>query len=298
MKKLATKSETADAPTREAGEGVAAVERALSIVAALETSDQPMTLAEIAVCTGFYKSTILRLLGSLIGTGYVTHLPDRSYDLGPMAFRLGVAFTRKNAIGHHVMPALQELVDRGTESASFHVRQDADNRVCLFRVNSRHATLDRVEAGHSYALLRGAAGQIILAYDGRTGPRYDAIRAEGFDVSLGERDPSCAAVAAPVFGPRGMLVGVISLSGPREQFGKTEVAEMKRVLGPVAENLTKNLGGAWPAFRRAPSAPNTAPRGEGVGADARGSAEGMARRQFDACTESSLHARRTAGRPG
>jgi len=44
MKKLATKSETADAPTREAGEGVAAVERALSIVAALETSDQPMTL--------------------------------------------------------------------------------------------------------------------------------------------------------------------------------------------------------------------------------------------------------------
>ena len=118
MKKLATKSETADAPTREAGEGVAAVERALSIVAALETSDQPMTLAEIAVCTGFYKSTILRLLGSLIGTGYVTHLPDRSYDLGPMAFRLGVAFTRKNAIGHHVMPALQELVDRGTESAS------------------------------------------------------------------------------------------------------------------------------------------------------------------------------------
>ena len=39
-----------------------------------------------------------------------------------------------------------------------------------------------------------------------------------------------------------MLVGVISLSGPRERFGKTEVAEMKRVLGPVAENLTKKSG--------------------------------------------------------
>lgn len=249
MKKPATKPATTDTPVREAGEGVAAVERALSIVAALETADQPMMLAELAVRTGFYKSTILRLMGSLIPTGYVTRLPDGSYDLGPTAFRLGVAFTRKNALGHHVVPALQELVDRGTESASFHVRQDADNRVCLFRVNSRHATLDRVEAGHSYALLRGAAGHIILAYGGSTGKRYDAIRAIGFDVSLGERDPSCAAVAAPVFGPRGMLVGVISLSGPRERFGEAEIAEMKRVLGPVAKKLTINLGGEWPAYR-------------------------------------------------
>lgn len=250
MKKPASKSVTADVPAREAGDGVAAVERALSLVAALETADQPMTLAELAVRTGFYKSTILRLLGSLIGNGYVTRLPDGAYDLGPTAFRLGVAFTRKNALGHYVVPALQELVDRGTESASFHVRQDADNRVCLFRVNSRHATLDRVEAGHSYALLRGAAGHVILAYDAGKGRRYDAIRASGSDVSLGERDPSCAAVAAPVFGPRGMLVGVISLSGPRERFGEGEIAEMKRVLGPVAEKLTINLGGEWPAYRR------------------------------------------------
>ena len=83
------------------------------------------------------------------------------------------------------------------------------------------------------------------------GPRYDAIRAHGFDVSLGERDPICAAVAAPVFGPRGMLVGVISLSGPRDRFGKTEIANMKRALGPVAERLTINLGGEWPVFKSA-----------------------------------------------
>ncbi len=248
MNKPATKPK-ADLPAREGGEGVAAVERALSIVSALENADKSMTLAELAVRTGFYKSTILRLLQSLIPTGYVTRLPDGTYDLGPTAFRLGVAFTRKNALGHNVVPALQELVDRGTESASFHVRQDSDNRVCLYRVNSRHATLDRVEAGHSYALLRGAAGHIILAYDGAKGDRYDAIRANGNDVSLGERDPSCAAVAAPVFGPRGMLVGVISLSGPRERFGEAEIAQMKATLGPIAQKLTQNLGGEWPEFQ-------------------------------------------------
>jgi DNA-binding IclR family transcriptional regulator len=239
-----------ETPAREPSDGVAAVERALAIVAALESGDQPITLAELAMKTGFYKSTILRLLNSLLSSGYVTRLSDGSYDLGPMAFRLGAAFARKNAIRHHVVPALHELVDLGTESASFHIREDADNRLCLFRVNSRHATLDRVEAGQSYALLRGAAGHIILAYAGSGGPRYDAIRTHGFDVSLGERDPSCAAVAAPVFGPRGALVGVLSLSGPRERFGAPEIDRMKAVLGPVAKKLTMSLGGAWPMFKR------------------------------------------------
>ena len=244
------RASVSEAPAREASDGVAAVERALSIVAAVESADQPITLAELAVKTGFYKSTTLRLLSSLLATGYVTRLRDGSYDLGPTAFRLGAAFARKNAIGHHVTPALQELVDRGTESASFHIRQDAENRLCLFRVNSRHATLDRIEAGCSYPLLRGAAGHIILAYDGSVGSRYDAIRTHGFDVSLGERDPSCAAVAAPVFGPRGTLVGVLSLSGPRERFGRAEINQMKQVLGSVAENLTTGIGGKWPPFRR------------------------------------------------
>jgi DNA-binding IclR family transcriptional regulator len=250
MAKLTTRLAATNAPGHEPGEGVAAVERALSIVAVLAEADRPLTLAELAVRTGFYKSTILRLLGSLISAGYVTRLAEGSYDLGLAAFRLGLAFARKNALGHHVMPALQELVDRGTESASFHVRQDDDHRICLFRVNSRHETLDRVEAGRSYPLLRGAAGHIIVAYNGATGARYDAIRAHGFEVSLGERDPNCAAVAAPVFGPGGVLIGAISLSGPRERFGKAEIAKMKRVLGPVAERLTNALGGAWPPFQR------------------------------------------------
>lgn len=232
------------------GEGVAAVERALAIVGAVEASDRPVTLAELAVATGFYKSTILRLLSSLMASGYITRLRDGRYELGPTAFRLGAAFARKNALGHHVVPALQELVDRGTESASFHVRQDAENRLCLFRVNSHHETLDRVEAGRVYPLRAGAAGHIILAFDGGKGARYDTIRGERCNISLGERDPSCAAVAAPVFGPRDALVGVLSLSGPRDRFGPADIVRMKTMLHPAAAELTRALGGVWPGKAR------------------------------------------------
>ena len=45
--------------------GVAAVNRALSILLAFEKSVEGMTLAEISAVTGLYHSTILRLCASL-----------------------------------------------------------------------------------------------------------------------------------------------------------------------------------------------------------------------------------------
>jgi DNA-binding IclR family transcriptional regulator len=245
-------------PSQPRESGVAAVERALAIVAAVETADSPITLADLARKTGFYKSTILRLLGSLEGAGYVVRLGDGRYDLGLTAFRLGTAFERKNTLRHYVLPMLRRLVAQGTESASFHVRQGHDARLCLFRVNSGHATLDRVEAGGSYPLRAGAGGHILLAFADEQGPRYDAIRAEGWACSLGERDPSCAAVAAPVFGPARQLIGILSLSGPRERFGPAEIETMEALLRTAAIELTRALGGVWPEFK-APSHPRSKP---------------------------------------
>lgn len=243
-------------PAKETG--VAAVERALAIVGAVEAADGPITLADLARKTGFYKSTILRLLGSLEGAGYVVRLDDGRYDLGFTAFRLGTAFERKNTLRHYVLPVLRRLVAQGTESASFHVRQGQDARLCMFRVNSGHATLDRVEAGGSYPLRAGAGGHILLAFADEPGPRYDMIRAEGLACSLGERDPSCAAVAAPVFGPSRQLAGILSLSGPRDRFGPQEIETMEGLLRVAAMELTRALGGVWPQFRP-PARPRNKP---------------------------------------
>lgn len=228
-------------------DGVAAVDRALSVVAAVEAADGPLTLADLSRATGLYKSTILRLLGSIEAAGYVSRLRDGRYELGPAAFRLGLAYERKSPLRRHVVPVLEDLVAQGTESASFHVRHDATTRLCMFRVNSRHSTLDRVEAGNVLPLERGAAGRVILAYSGAAGPRFDDLRATGWALSLGERDAACAAVAAPVFGPQGMLVGALSLSGPRERFTETAIAGMRDALAKSAAGLTRELGGSAPA---------------------------------------------------
>src|SRR4051812_1394406 len=56
--------------------GVAAVDRALEILAAFEPTDNALTLAELAQRTRFYKSTILRISQSLIRHRYLQRLDD------------------------------------------------------------------------------------------------------------------------------------------------------------------------------------------------------------------------------
>ncbi|MEP9379101.1 IclR family transcriptional regulator [Aquabacter sp. CN5-332] len=228
----------------EAPGGVAAVDRALAILAAVEARNEPSTLAEIAQVTGFYKSTILRLLGSLEGSGYVMRLRDGRYGLGASAFRLGLAYERQNPLRWHVLPVLNDLVENGTESSSFHVLHGPGTRMCLFRVNSRHSTLDRVEAGSILPLDRGAAGRVLLAYSGDAGSTHASLREAGYALSRGERDPLCAALAAPVFGPSGAITGALSLSGPSERFTPSNVEHMRTLLIAAAAQLTQSLGGA------------------------------------------------------
>jgi hypothetical protein len=51
--------------------GVAAVDRALSVLGAFQDGDAALSLAELAERTRLYKSTVLRLLASLEHGGWV-----------------------------------------------------------------------------------------------------------------------------------------------------------------------------------------------------------------------------------
>lgn len=217
--------------------GVAAVDRALSIALALEAASEPLTLSQIAEATGLYKSSILRLMVSLVRTGLVVRRRNQAYALGPLAFRLGKAYERSSPIEEHLLPLMQDLVARGMESPSFHIRHDANQRLCLLRLDSNHSTLDRIRTGDLLPMAFGAAGKVLQ--DGG-GPRPVVQE------SYGERDPSCAAVAGPVYGPGGELMGALSLSGPLERFTPEAVARMKDLLMQTCKEATSRLGGLWP----------------------------------------------------
>lgn len=217
---------------------VATLERALSILSVFESSDEPVTLAEISKATGLYKSTILRLIASFEDHGYLRRSNDgASYSLGPTAFRLGVKYKQAFELDEAIESALEELVRKGTESASFHVL-DRDHRLCIMRVDSNHPTLDRVAAGDRLPLEKGAAGKVLRAFSGVEGNELQTVREEGIAISYGEVDPSCAAISVPVFGLDHELIGALSVSGPKERFTDETVASMGQLLFEASRKLS------------------------------------------------------------
>ena len=224
--------------------GVAAVNRALTVVVALESAGEAISLAELSRRTGLYKSTLLRLIDSLEHFALVVAKPDKKYCLGPLAFRLGRAFEATDYLRGSVMPALERLVAQGTESASFHVRHDPKHRLCLFRVDSTHSTLDRVKAGDLLPIDKGAAGKAIRMFE-RQSPE-DRVDTDMVVESFGERNPIIAGMSAPVFGGGDHFYGVITLSGPIERFTDANTRKMKRLLTAACREVTASLGGKWP----------------------------------------------------
>ncbi len=132
--------------------------------------------------------------------------------MGPGLWRLGSLYRKNFAAGDQIRPELRYLTKVTGETSSFFVRE-GDQRLCLYRENSKKEVRHHLEEGLRLPVNMGGTGRILLAYSGARGAPYDEIRIDGYYVSLGERDPDLFSVAMPIFNARGALAGAFSVSG-------------------------------------------------------------------------------------
>jgi DNA-binding IclR family transcriptional regulator len=217
--------------------GVAAVDKALSLLSAFRAGDTVLSLAELAGRTCLYKSTALRLIASLEHARLLQRCADGGYALGPELTRLQAIHAAGFSLEAEVMPILRALVARTRESAALHVRQ-GEQRLCLFRVDSPQPLRDHLRAGDLLPLNQGAGGRVLLAFAGARGQRYEQIRRDGLAEISGDRVEGLSGIAAPVFGARGELVGALTLSLPSNRLKPGLGAEVKA----AAQSLSRQLG--------------------------------------------------------
>ncbi len=216
---------------------VEAVERALVLLGAFREPGERLSLADLAERSGFYKSTILRLMGSLGHFDFVVRDADGTYRIGPAAWQVGSRYRGGFGFDPTVRPVLTALRDTTGETASIYVR-DGDARVVLYRENSSHAMRHHLDEGAHFPLRQGAAGKVLSAWSEPADPAFDAIRADGYARSLGERDPDIGALAVPLFGPGDTFRGALSLSGVVAHFGQDRaVKKMLTALRRAAKGL-------------------------------------------------------------
>jgi DNA-binding IclR family transcriptional regulator len=227
---------------RNAAEGgVAAVDRALSLLTLFSAATPQLGLAELAQRAQLHKSTVLRMLASLEHAHLVARRPDGRYALAAGIARLHHAYAAAFSLEAVILPVLSGLVSLTQESAAFHVRQN-EHRLCLARVDSPRPVRDHLKAGDLLPRDRGAGGRVLEAFSGAPGALYDRIRQQQVAVLVGDRMPELAGVAAPVFGAEGELVGALTLTMPSERFD----AGFEYPVTAAARRLTALLGGNYP----------------------------------------------------
>jgi DNA-binding IclR family transcriptional regulator len=230
------------ADSHRAPGGAAAVDRALTVLAAFRSGDSSLTLAELAARTRLYKSTTLRLLASLEHARLLQRLDNGSYALGSEIARLSSIYAASFSLDRIVLPALRELVHQTGESAAYHVRQGAA-RLCLYRVDSPHPIRDHIRAGDLLPLERGTGGRVLTAFDpelaaaapSATRKLLAGIRERGYHATTGDRLAEVAGISAPVFHADGRIAAALTLTMPSHRYHE-------RYIRPVLE-AAKRLSG-------------------------------------------------------
>lgn len=213
--------------------------RALTLLTAFTDQDQGLTVTELARRAELYKSTALRLLGTLQAHGFIERREDGLYYVGAAVWRLGRIFEDSRDLHSIVMPVLNSVTERIDETTIFSVPEDG-KRVNVAYAEGNQQVRVQVKLGAITSLERGGASRVMTEFANGPGEKRGRDLLQS---SFGERNPDMASVAAPVFDNRGILLGAISAVGPVTRFENSERLEkIKTAVLDGAREMARVLG--------------------------------------------------------
>lgn len=258
---------------------VQAVDRAVAILRCFDARRPDLGISEIARMTGLSTSTTHRLLVAMQSNRLVRQTTDRRYGLGPLLVQLARSGAVPATLRDAALPLMRALRDEIDETVAVHELLPTGERAVVDQVESRQV-LRRTytDIGVPIDLPHGAPGKAILAMlpperqewwlagpiaavTPRTITDPDVLRAQlavirtrGWSESQAERNRGIRAVAAPVFGHTGHVIGALGTSVPDVRMDDRRAAQLGMRVRDVAWELSEMLGATAEAVARTVSA--------------------------------------------
>ncbi len=246
--------------------GVQSVERALTVLEILAREGHA-GVSEIAEEMGIHKSTVSRLMGSLVSREMVHQNSDRGkYQLGFGILRLASSIPGRLSLVREARPVLESLALEYKETVNLAVlRSNYAVNVDQAMGPSTLATYDWV--GSLTPLHATSSGKILLAalsaderdrilketgLSARTSRTVTSRKeldkqlheaaAKGYAVVREEFEIGLNAVAVPVFNHQGVVIGAISISGPAFRFDPEKTPGLLEALKQAGLKVSTNMG--------------------------------------------------------
>ncbi len=258
------------------GKLVQSVDRSLAIMEAMARDGGPMSLGEISAEVELTRSTVHRLLSTMMARGFVRQdAQSGKYSLGFRALEVGTSFLASLDIRDVARPYLRSLATECGETANMAVLEGSDV-VYIDQVEAESIVKMRARLGSRGPAYCTGSGKVLLAglsdeeldrlFGGRLLKRYTTrtitdldrlrqelarVRRDGFALDFGEMEPAVRCAAAPVRDHEGHIACAVSISGPSDRI---EGERLRCVLVPAvvkaAGQISAELGAAPRNARR------------------------------------------------
>ena len=247
---------------------VQSLDRAIDILEVLATEKTGCGITLMAQKTGLHKSTVHRLLNSLLQRGYVEKEPGGdNYQLGMKILFLGSAILDRMDIRRIAKPFLEELSKHTREVVHLAIL-DAGETVYIDKVEGTDSSIRMYSqigkrgpvhcTGVGKVLLSGLEDSEVEAILNEKGmPKYtentisdmhafkkhmEKVRLLGYALDEREHEEGIRCVAVPIYDRKGRIIAAISVSGPIMRFSEERVMDLIDVIIKVSRDISYQLG--------------------------------------------------------
>src|SRR5262245_17675780 len=244
---------------------LSSLDHALVILETIGHGRSPLGLSEIVRKTEYAKTTVHRVLLTLVRRGFVRKEYQTSrYQLTLKLFELGSTAVSQLGIKDVAKPHLEAVRNLSGETAHLAVMDD-DGVFYIDKIESTQSIRMYSYIGSRAPIHCTAVGKVLLAYQSEerienflaqlkpytqnTILRKDKlmeelrkIRKQGYALDNEELEIGLFCIASPVRNHLGEVIAAVSISGPKVRLGKPKVRELIPVMVRTGVEISAALG--------------------------------------------------------
>lgn len=248
------------------------VSRTLHLLGVLADAAGTVTVKYVAEQMNLAPSTAHRLLQLLRKEGFVEAAEGgRQYAIGPQFYRVAARVAVNISPTGIAQATIDAIADTFNETVMFGLYLPTERALSFSgRADGQQKLKYQIDMHRPLSLVWGASGKAILAFlppeqvhailvteglspaTGAPPPDADTlekelqrIRARGYAVSESEKLPDARGIAAPVFGPAG-VIGCICLTSPKSRMLHASIESIGNDVVAWARSLSRDLGAPLP----------------------------------------------------
>ncbi len=241
------------------------LDNALRILNLFSMDEPELGITELADRMGIAKSTVHRLVTTLMSEGFIARDPQTHlYRLGTSVLALGHVVQSRLNLHATALPVLEHLVQQTNETAHIGILKGTDV-IYLTKVECSHPVRLLSHVGKRNPGHCTSSGQILLAY--LSPSRLDdilrsplsrhtkktitdretlrhllkKIKQQGFSVSVEELHEGVTSIAAPVRNNKGEVAAAVTIAGPIQRINHNTVPQLVKMVVHAGHEISERL---------------------------------------------------------